>query len=283
MFERMATGWELAKQSVHVLKLDKELLLFPLISGLACLLVMASFALPLWQSGILDHSEAELQQLQSNPLTYVILFAYYFLNYFVIIFFNSALVACAIVRLKGGDPNVPYGFSVAMSRLPQIALWALLAATVGLILKTIESRSEKVGQIVAAILGMAWSVTTFFVVPVLVVEKQGPLKAISRSVEMMRRTWGESLTANFGVGLLSMLASLIAVVPIGFGIFALSNEWIPIGTALIALGVLWLLFVSLISSALNSVILAALYIYAAENEIASNFNSATIRSAFASK
>ena len=92
MFERITTGWELAKQSVHVLRLDKELLLFPLVSGIACLLLMASFALRLLQSGILENSEAEWKQWQSKPLTYVILFAHYFLNYFVIIFFNSVCI-----------------------------------------------------------------------------------------------------------------------------------------------------------------------------------------------
>ena len=50
MFERVANGWELAKASWGVLKLDKELLLFPLMSGIAWLIVLASFALPLWNS-----------------------------------------------------------------------------------------------------------------------------------------------------------------------------------------------------------------------------------------
>ena len=143
--------------------------------------------------------------------------SYYYVTYFIVIFFNSALVACAIIRLKGGVPTVQDGIGAAMARLPQIAGWALVAASVGLILKVIESRSERVGQIVASVLGMAWSATTFFVVPILVVEKTGPIEAVKRSVSVMGRTWGESLSANFGIGFITMIGMAIGMIPV-FGL-----------------------------------------------------------------
>lgn len=283
MFERLSTGWELAKQSVRVLQLDKELLLFPLFSGIACIIVLASFAVPLWYSGMLETVENEPGELTQNVLTYVLLFAFYFTNYFVIIFFNSALVGCAIIRLKGGDPNVGDGLGAAMSRLPQIAAWAAVAATVGLILKAIESRSERVGQIVTSLLGMAWSITTFFVVPAIVIEKASPLEAIKRSVAIMRRTWGESLSANFGIGIITFLLSVIGIVPILAGVALMSSDMAVLGMTLITLGIVWVLAVSLISSALGSIILAALYIYAAEGQVPREFDSSLIHRAFAPK
>ena len=141
MFERMTTGWELAKQSAHVLRQDKELILFPLISGVACLLALASFAVPAYFGGLFDFAVQENADgatkidVNIGPLYYVVAFLFYFVNYFIVIFFNSALVACAIIRLKGGNPNLGDGFGAAMARLPQIAGWALVAATVGMILK----------------------------------------------------------------------------------------------------------------------------------------------------
>ncbi len=158
MFERVATGWQLVQQSWQVLKLDKELLLFPVLSGIACMLVMATFAVPLWATGfvevVMDEQAAGGGIGQANQVVgYLVLFAFYAVNYFVVIFFNSALIACAIIRFKGGNPTLSDGFSAACSRLPQISGWALVAATVGLILKIIESRSERVGQIVASVLG----------------------------------------------------------------------------------------------------------------------------------
>ncbi len=283
MFERIATGWELAKQSFQVLRLDKELLLFPIFSTIACVLVMATFAIPIFFSGMLENVGQDGEAGQGTQiLFYVIAFLFYFANYFVIIFFNSALVGCAIIRLKGGDPVVSDGISAAMARLPQIAAWALVSATVGLILKAIESRSERVGAIVANLIGMAWSITTFFVVPILVVEKAGPIEAVKRSVGLMKKTWGESLTANFGIGLITVLVSLLAALPIMGGVAMMSVSPV-IGGLLIALGVLWVLVVSLISSAVGSILLAALYIFASEGKMPDQYDSALIQRAFALK
>jgi Family of unknown function (DUF6159) len=130
MFERLSNGWHLAKESWHVLKMDKELLVFPFVSGISCMFVLASFALPLWNSQyasvIFDEGK-----IPNDPIAYLILFAFYAVNYFVIVFFNSALVACAIIRFRGGDPTLGDGFRASFNRLPQIAMWALASATVG--------------------------------------------------------------------------------------------------------------------------------------------------------
>lgn len=283
MFERLSTGWALAKQSIEVLKLDKELLLFPVLSGISCILVLASFAVPIIFSGALQGIADDPEGLTQNVLAYVGLFLFYFVNYFIVVFFNSALVACAVIRLKGGDPTVSDGFGAAMARLPQIAAWAFVSATVGVILKVIESKSERVGEIVAGLMGMAWSITTFFVVPVLVIEGVGPIESVKRSVSIMRKTWGESLGANWGIGFISFLLMLVGIVPLFAGIFLLGSGQAVLGGLLLAIGIVIMLTVSLVTSALNSIILAGLYIYAAEGKVPNGFDNSMIRTAFASK
>ena len=286
MFHRMTNGWHLAVQSWQVLKLDKELLVFPLLSGIACMLVMASFAIPLWATGFAEAAVAQegagLEEAY-QILGYVLLFLYYFVNYFVIIFFNSALISCAIIRFQGGDPTLKDGFSAASSRLPQIIGWALVAATVGLILRLIESWSEKAGAIVAAVLGMAWSAVTYFVVPVIVVERCGPIDAAKRSFEILKRAWGEALVANFGIGFFVFLASLVGILPLIAGIALLASGQMAVGILLIVIGIVLLLAVSLISSALNSIIIGALYLYAAEGTVPQHFDNDLFRHAFAHK
>src|SRR5262249_5759623 len=136
---------------------------------------------------------------------YAVSFAFYFCTYFVIIFCNSALVSCAMLRFNGETPRLSDGFRVAMARLPQIFAWAVVSATVGVLLKVIENVHEKVGEIVASILGTVWSVVTFFVVPILVVEKVGPFTAISRSVSLLKKTWGEALVGNMGLNFILFL------------------------------------------------------------------------------
>jgi hypothetical protein len=280
MFDRLARGWELAKQSYDVLKLDKELLVFPLVSGLACLLVLASFALPLWNTGYLKVILEE-GQVPEDPLAYVILFAFYFANYFVIVFFNCALIGCAIIRFKGENPTLADGFRAAFARLPQIAGWALVSASVGLVLKIIESRSEKAGRLVAGLLGMAWSAVTYFVVPVIVIEKLGPIQATKRSLSILRKTWGEALAANFGIGLIVFVASLIAAIPLILGLVALASGVVPLRVAGIVVGVVLLVLVGLVSSALHAILLGALYLYAAEGSAPQQFDEAILRQAFA--
>ncbi len=292
MFERIENGWQLVRQSWEVLKLDKELLVFPLLSGLACLLVMASFAVPIWATGLAESMMNEAESVASGEgeigqaehmISYVILFAFYFVNYFVIIFFNTALIACAIIRFKGGNPNLADGFSAAFSRLPQIAGWALVAATVGVILKIIESRSEKFGAFIASLLGMAWSAVTYFVVPVIVVEQTGPIKAGKRSFEILKRTWGEALVASFGIGFIVFLASLLGIVPLILGVVALGTGYTWLGIIALVIGIIALLIVSLISSAMNSIIIGALYLYAAEGTVPRQFDDRLFRQAFAHK
>ena len=188
----------------------------------------------------------------------------------------------SIVRLKGGDPNLRDGFSSAMARLPQIFAWALVAATVGLILKAIESRSERVGSIVASVVGMAWSITTYFVVPVLVVERLGPIAAVKRSASIIRKTWGESLTAHAGIGIVTFLAILPGIAIIAGGVALLSVAW-QLAVPVIILGVLWIWATGLISSAVGSILLGGMYIYAVDGKVPDQFDADAFQTAFTQK
>lgn len=279
MFRRLSNGWGLAQQSLRVLRLDKELMLFPGMSGLACLLVLASFAVPLWQSGevqvVLDD-----RQPPQNPLAYLVLFAFYFVNYFIIVFFNVGLIECAMIRFRGGDPTVADGLRAAMARLPQILGWALVSATVGVILRVIESQSEKVGQIVAAFFGMAWGAATYFVVPVLVVEKVGPVDAVKRSFAILRKTWGETLTANFSIGLFVFAAYTVAIVPAVLGALIAGTTGVIAGAVVTV--ALWIV-IGLAAAALNTIVLAATYLYAAEGLVPQQFDRDLLKDAFKTK
>lgn len=279
MFERISRGMELATASLGVLRQEKKFLVFPLFSGIACLLVLASFALPLWATGYATLL-ADDHKVPHDPLAYILLFAFYFANYSVIIFFNSALIHCAAVRFRGGDPTVTDGLSAAVARLPQIIGWALVSATVGVILKAIESRSEKVGQFVAGLLGAGWSIATYFVVPVLVVEKVGPIAAIERSFAILRKTWGESLTAQFSIGLAVMLASLLAMVPAVLGFLLGNMATVIVG---MTISVLLIILISLVSTALQTIVVVALYLYAAEGKVPEQFDERLLRDAYVPK
>jgi hypothetical protein len=275
---RIRNGWALASQSWRVLMLDKGLVIFPLLSGLACLLLLASFVGGAWANGLLERDQAI-----GEGTSWLLLFAYYFANYFVIVFFNSALVACAMMRFHGATPTVGDGLRAARERLSQIIAWALLAASIGVLLRMIEERVGFIGKIVVALLGAAWTVATYFVVPVLVVEKLGPLDAFKRSAGILKKAWGESVVSNLSISLVTFLAALLIVVPTGVVFLVLAVKMASLAVALAGLGVvlLILLAAALIGSTLNSIALCALYLYATEGKVPQAFGSAGIEHAFA--
>jgi hypothetical protein len=266
-FAMMRSSWE-------VLKKDKELLLFPLLSGFCCLLVLLSFALPMWLGGVSIPEEGATQQ--QKVLGIVVLFLYYLANYFVIIFFNSAIVAAAIYRMRGGDPTFSTGFNAAVARLPQIFGWALVSATVGLLLRMLQNRSNRLGRFVVGLFGMAWTVATFLVVPVLVVERKGPIEAMKSSVALLKKTWGQQLIGNFGFGMIFFLLALIGIVPIALGVMAPA---IALKVILITLGIVYLILLGLVQSALQTIFQAALYLYAHEGLAPEGFSSDDLQSA----
>ncbi|TMQ01151.1 MAG: hypothetical protein E6L09_04450 [Verrucomicrobia bacterium] len=199
--------WSLMSACWQILKKDKEMLLFPLISGLCCLLLLASFVLPFYLTGSWQPPKAGAET-GHHVMYYGMTFLFYVCSYFVVVFFNCAVVACATIRMSGGDPSVADGIRAAASRLPAIFGWALILATVGLIVRIIEDRSKKVGQLVAGLFGMAWTLVSFLVIPILVVENKGPLKALSESTQLLKKTWGEQLVGNFSFGLIFFLLGI---------------------------------------------------------------------------
>jgi hypothetical protein len=286
MFDRISRSFQLAMSSWHVLRTDKKLIVFPIISSIGVLIVLVSFVAPvavLIATGNIE-IDANKDNVQTPWWVYPLTFAFYFCNYFVIVFCNSALVSCALIRFNGEEPTIGDGFRAAAARLPQIAAWALVSATVGLLLKIIENAHEKVGEIISAVLGTAWTVITFFVVPVLVVEKLGPIAAIGRSIALLKKAWGEALVGKFGLGLfkfLLMLPGILALV-IGF-VVCVAVQPVAIGIAVVALAVLYLLVAGAGCSALDAIFLTALYQYAAFEKVPDGFDRDTIEHAFGKK
>jgi hypothetical protein len=282
MFERISNGFALAGSTWRVLVRDKHLLVFPMVSGFLFLLVVLSFVVPL--ATLVDWNQFQ-QQMQANrnrppAWIYAVSFAFYFCNYFVIVFCNSALISCALLRFNGQSPRLADGFKMAFARLPQIFAWALVSATVGVLLNVLESVHEKVGEIVAAVLGTAWSIMTFFVVPVLVVEKVGPMAAVGRSVSLLKKTWGEALVGNMGLNfILFLLVIPIIILFVVGGVILAKGMMVP-GIAVLVVAGICLLIHMAVSAALHTILLAALYQYAHDDRVPEGFDRGVIVGAF---
>jgi hypothetical protein len=282
MFDKLARSFSLARSSWDVLRTDKKLLIFPILSGICCLVVVASFMTPFIALLVIQQKQPdEIPEWVYGVTT----FAFYFCNYFVIIFFNSALTSCALARFEGREPTLGGGLAAAWVRLPQILAWALVSATVGMLLKMIENAHEQVGKFISAILGTAWSVVTFFVIPVLVVEQVGPIAAVQRSIGILKRTWGEALVGNFGIGLVMFLLAIpiVLVLLVGFFMCTAGPALLPVGVLLIILALVGFVGLAAVSSAMNNIFVAALYRYAVQGQVAAGFDAGTFRQAFEPK
>jgi hypothetical protein len=284
MAGKFARSWALMKASATVLRSDKSLLVFPLLSGFCTLLVAASFLIPVAVMVIGgEHAGQDFHQRMSAG-TYLLMFAFYLVQYFVIIFFQTALTGVALMHLRGEPTSVAAGFALARSRLPHIFGYALIAATVGLVLRMVQERLGLVGRLVVGFLGLAWTVATFLVVPLLASEDIGPVDAVKRSVELLKRSWGENLIGNGGIGvvfgLLMVAAVLVGAVLIG-GAFALQSVVaIVLAVTVVVLGFILL---GLIQSSLQGIYAAALYRYAEAGEASVGFDQALLEQAFRSK
>ncbi|MGB9799653.1 MAG: DUF6159 family protein [Thermanaerothrix sp.] len=278
MFEKLRNSWELVKASARVLDADKELLIFPLIAGILTLIISLTFFIPLVISGFVD--SALFGNAQVTGL--LVLFAFYLVQYTAIFFMNTALVGAALIRLRGGDPTFKDGLQIAFARFGAVVGYAIIAATVGVLLKLASQRNRGLGRWIASLLGLAWNLATFLVVPVLAAENVGPIEAIKRSTALLKRTWGEQIVGNVGLGIVFSLAGVLitlAVIPLALIGFQFPQPgWFLV--PLIIAYLLLLVLLSLLQSTLSGIYTAALYQYATTNEPGPFFDPEIVQNAF---
>lgn len=275
MFETISRSFGIVKKSFGVLMSEKKLLALPAISGVITLILIATFILPLSFLG--DGSGT------GGVPFYVMLFLFYFLSYFVVILFNSALIHAANNKIEGKPVSIKESLSVSSSNIVNIACWSLIAATVGLILNVLRGQARNQGGLggiitnaVLGMIGMAWSFATFFVVPVLVFEKVGPFDAIKRSVSLIKKTWGENIVGGIGISLIFFVLYLIGIGCLLLGIFA-NMFWI-----VVPLVIAYFIAVFLVQGAVQAIFSVALYRYASNGQSAI-FEEDDIKGAFKSK
>jgi hypothetical protein len=276
MFEKFSRSWALMKASAAVLRADKELLWFPVISSIAAMIVGATFVVPSVFGGLFDGG--------LGPVSITVGFAFYVCQFTVIFFFNSALVGAALIRLDGGDPTVADGLRIARERFGAIVGYALIAAVVGLVLKALEERSEWLGSLVARLLGAAWTVSTFLVVPVLVANRIGPIDAVKESFALLRKSWGENIIGSAGLGLAFgvVMTGLVLGGALAVAAAALLFGSVPalvVGALVVAL----IVALAATQAALVGIYQAAVYRFAVDGRAPMGFEAAALEGAFRRK
>jgi hypothetical protein len=271
---RLRNSIEIIKASWRVLQQDRELIWLPVFSLLSTAVTAALFLGGAWAT----HSTDPVTGASAmSAAGWVILGLMYLALAFVTIFFNTALISAAWERLHGGDPTLGSALDAATSRIGKILPWAIVSATVSIIIRSIEQRAGIVGRVVGAVIGIAWSLVTFLVLPIIVVEGLGVGDALKRAGELFKKTWGEQVIGNAAIGLVGSLGVVVAI-PFVMLAIATSSAVVIVPTVVIA--VVWVLGLSAVTSAMSGIFQTALYQFASTGEVPSGFTREQMVGAF---
>ena len=271
---RISNTIALAKVSWKVLRKDRELLLLPVLSFLASILVLTMLWLPTLSA--IDTSGLADEGGDPGAVLIVVGVISAMAMSIISVFFNGALVAGAHERLSGGDPTVRSALGRALSRLSGLLPWAIITGTVGLILQAVRERAGWMGRFVVNMVGMAWQTATFLVVPAIVIDDHGAVSGLKASAALLKRTWGENIAARVGFGLLGLVAVIPAVIVL-FATGALGGAALVVG---ILLAVPYLALVVVVLTALNAVFQTALYLYATTGSVPAGFDDSNLQDSF---
>jgi hypothetical protein len=264
LFGRLKTGWALTTDSIRVLRGDPELAVFPLVGSIAGLVYV----------GLLLGGSALLFGTDFGVAQYVLLFALYFGATFIASFTTAALMHETRRAFRGEDPDFRSGMATAWRNKSALIAWSAVSATVGVIIRLIDSQDNFLAEILASLVSAAWSILTYFVVPVITFEDVGVRDAIARSGETFKNTWGETAGAHFGVGIVTVLL-MLPVVALAAGVVVLGG----LGGGALGVGASLLVAVALVLTAylfamtLSSIARLALYVYATEGQRPSAFEN----------
>lgn len=265
----------LVKESFSVLKKDKELMLFPIISGVAGIMLLIPFLLLMFSASLFGDA--------GGLISYLLTFIYYLLSYFIVIFFNTGLIACANIRLNGGDPKFKDGIDIALKNIGKIFVWALISATIGMILRWLSEKSGFIGRIIIGLIGMAWSLLTFFVVPVMILDKVSVTDSIKKSGALFKKAWGENVVGQFSMGLAFFLFALLGIIPFVIGIMSAFSGSLALMVVFIGIAFLYWLILGILNASLSGIFLAALYNYVTKGTVVSGFSEESIKGAYVPK
>ena len=280
---RFARSWQLIQASCEVLRADNALLILPAFSGLATTALAAGFAALAMSDGTFS-AIRETRSLDAFGPLYAWVFCWYLVQYFVVIFFNTALVGAAIALLDGGRPTLGAALKLALSRIGAILGYAVISATAGVLLQALAERLGLIGRLIEATLGLAWTAATFLVVPILAAEGIGPWRAIERSTALLRKTWGENLIGNAGISLvMSMISGTVGLIGVVGGMLLFQLGRPLLGAALLCASITTLLLIVLVAAALSAIYAAAVYHYAVAGTPPADFDGDLIRGAFTRK
>ncbi|MFZ2205393.1 MAG: DUF6159 family protein [Minisyncoccia bacterium] len=280
---KFKASFTIVGESWNVLKQDKELAWFPVFSALTSLIALVIMGV-IFFFVVMGGDVNALDNIKEggmNILGYVVLFVYYLVMFFITNYFLAGIYTIVHGRFSGQDLSLTDGINGANKNLSKIFIWSIISATVGVILRIIADKVKIVGRIIAALFGAAWGILTYFSLPALIIGQKSVKESFKESASLIRKTWGETIIVNFGVGLFFGILLFLGIA-VSIGIVVL----VPLKGIFILVSILLLIFfiaITIISSTLGSIFKLALYEFALTGNVPQGFTPDLIKGAIKSK
>lgn len=281
-------GRTVFRQSWAALRRNRQLLVFPMMAIVILTVLALLLLVPVsaWITRILDAGIVTQAQVWAGVGG---VFLFYLVTSFIVIFLNAALIGASLKLIAGETATVGDGFKLALSHLGVIFSFALISATLGVLIRLLVRSAGKgdniIVKIVALLIGStvagAWTLAVFFAIPVMVAEDLGVRAALKRGVALFQRTWGERFTGDVALGGFSCLLQILMLI-VGGSLAALGSAGGT--TALVVLGLLIIVIgtivIDVLYRAVNGVFQASLYHFAVTGSAGAFLDAQLAKEAF---
>ncbi len=280
-------SWQITKLTFSVINKDREIIWYPLLAGIFSLLFILVLLFPTLITSYL----AQQGVPAFGVVEYLVLFVLYLGLAFIATFFNTCVVYTAKRRFEGGNATFSETIKFALSKVHLIFVWSLVSATVGIFLRMLDRLAQKAGpiggiiiKILRGILGLMWSIITIFVVPAMVYYDLGPIDAIKKSIDVLKKTWGESIIRHVGLGSAIGLLFIVGIV-LSVAVIVGGAMLGGVVGALVGFFIAVVYFVALfvIFNAANEVFNTALFVYGDSGKVPKGYNKEIMDGAFKAK
>lgn len=268
----------ITRKSWAVLKDNPYLFAFPIIGVLLSVIPLTLFGIP-----ALYFVETDNEWI-AIPLVVALMFGVQA----VVTFPAAGLVSAVDEEMHGRDASVGAGMSAAFSRFGPLVAWSAIQTVVSILINLVRGNgqggviSSILRSVLAAAADVMWQLITFFVLPVMMIEKISPIDAIKSSSSLFKKQWGNQLAGGVRIGgLIALLVIVPGALLVGAGVGILlagSTAAVIAGIATAAIGFLIVVLGALILSAMRGIYSVALYYYAKDGEVLGGFTGEELQS-----
>ena len=285
-------SWQLFKASLSGVNKDKEVVILVLIEQLIVVVVAILVWYLFYASPFKEvfYSSSSSGSFENN--TTIAGWAVVIIIGVIITTVSSlvegAVCSAAFDRFNGNNPTLATCTKSAMSKFTPLAMFSIVTFAVRFAASKASEGSNNIGtKAIAKLANTAWNIMTYFSIPIIVLSKDnvGPIDSIKYSINVLKKNWGESLIANFGVGVIQSVITVILFaifIPVALLAF-FSGAPLPLLIGLAIIFILIMVSISLFFSVLSIYVKSALFYYVEYNKVPEAFSTTDLHSIFSVK